>query len=183
MAEKPEKKKRDLLLSETITSSSVKDLIKEILEINFDDSEKEQIYKDWTRDPIRLFINTRGGSIYDGLALVDVIRQSKTPVYTVCIGSCMSMGLWIWLSGQKRIVGSNATLMFHDLSLCVIDKLEGVKQELGESLRLQGMFVNLITEKSTIKEEILKDYITRKAEMYISAKDAIENKLADEYLK
>lgn len=106
----PERHKRDLLLSDRISQGTVKDIIKDIFEINFDDDEKEEIYKDWERKPIQLFINSYGGSVYDGLALIDVIKRSKTPVHTVCIGSCMSMALWVWLSGAKRFVGESATL-------------------------------------------------------------------------
>ena len=107
---RPEHHKRDLLLSDRISQGTVKDIIKDIFEINFDDDEKEEIYKDWERKPIQLFINSYGGSVYDGLALIDVIKRSKTPVHTVCIGSCMSMALWVWLSGAKRFVGESATL-------------------------------------------------------------------------
>lgn len=74
-----------------------------------DDSEKEKIYKDCERTPIKLFINSYGGSVYDGLALIDVIKNSR------------------------------ATLMFHDISTFAVDKTEGIKQELNEMLRLQQM--------------------------------------------
>ena len=113
---RPEHHKRDLLLSDRISQGTVKDIIKDIFEINFDDDEKEEIYKDWERKPIQLFINSYGGSVYDGLALIDVIKRSKTPVHTVCIGSCMSMALWVWLSGAKRFVGESATLKHRLLS-------------------------------------------------------------------
>ena len=101
--------------------------------------EKEQDYKDWERKPIKLFINSFGGSCYDGLALVDVIKQSKTPVHTISIGSSMSMGLWIYLAGHKRYIGENATLMFHDVTTWVWDKTETLKQELNQSLILSKM--------------------------------------------
>ena len=180
---KPESKKRDLFISDRICQSSVIDAIKEICEINRDDDQKEELYRDFERKPIRLFINSYGGGVYSGLALIDVIKRSKTPVHTVCIGSCMSMALWIWLAGEKRIIGEHATLMFHDLSVFAIDKTEGLKQELDEMLRLQAILVSEITEKSLVKEETLRDYITRKAEWYIPAKEAIALKLADEYYK
>lgn len=57
----PERHKRDLLLSDRISQGTVKDIIKDIFEINFDDDEKEEIYKDWERKPIQLFINSYGG--------------------------------------------------------------------------------------------------------------------------
>lgn len=93
------------------------------------------------------------------------------------------MALWVWLSGAKRFVGESATLMFHDVSLFAYDKTEGIKQELNEMIRLQEMLVSEIVGKSMVKEERLRDYISRKAEWYIPANEAIALKLADKYYK
>ena len=95
----------------------------------------------------------------------------------------MSMALWVWLSGAKRFVGESATLMFYDVSLFAYDKTEGIKQELNEMIRLQEMLVSDIADKSMVKEDILRDYISRKAEWYIPANEAITLKLADKYYK
>ena len=95
----------------------------------------------------------------------------------------MSMALWVWLSGAKRFVGESTTLMFHDVSLFAYDKTEGIKQELNEMIRLQEMLASEIVEKSMIKEETLRDYISRKGEWYIPATEAITLKLADKYYK
>ena len=95
----------------------------------------------------------------------------------------MSMGLWVWLAGRKRLVGDNATLMFHDISTFSIGKTEAVKQDLMETLRLQDMFIKTVVETSTVREETLKDYITRKAEWFIPAAEAISMSLADGYYR
>lgn len=179
----PEHKKRELLLSDRISQNSVKNAIESIFEINEDDQQKEEIYKDWERTPIKLFINSYGGSVYDGLALIDVIKHSKTPVHTICVGSCMSIALWIWLAGTKRLMGERATLMFHDISTFAVDKTEGIKQELNEMLRLQQMLISEVVGCSAIEEEKLQDYITRKAEWYIPASEAMTLKLAHAYYK
>lgn len=180
---KPESKERNLFLCDCITQRSVTDIIKEICEINEDDNKKQELYRSFDRKPIRLFINSYGGGVYPGLALVDVIKRSKTPVHTVCLGSCMSMALWIWLAGGKRIIGEHGTLMFHDLSVFAIDSTEGIKQELNEMLRLQSELIDEITKRSLVTEDTLRDYINRKAEWYIPATEAIALKLADEYYK
>lgn len=62
-------------------------------------------------------------------------------------------------------------------------KRKGIKQELNEMIRLQEMLVSEIVGKSMIKEETLRDYISRKAEWYIPATEAITLKLADKYYK
>ena len=180
---KPQELYRKILLSDNIKSDTVKGIIETIMNINYDDDIKEADYKDWERKPIKLFINSFGGSVYDGLALVDVIKQSKTPVHTISIGSSMSMGFWIYLAGHKRYVGENATLMFHDISTWVWDKTETIKQELNEVLRLQKVICTEVTSTSLVKQETLDDYITRKAEWYIPADEAIKLKLADGYYK
>lgn len=174
---------RNLFISSTINADTISGVIKEILLINNDDDIKEEEYANFEREPIKLYINSHGGNVYDGLALVDIIKRSKTPVHTICIGSCMSMGLWIWLSGVRRFIGENATLMFHDITCWVCDKSETLKQELAETLRQQEMLVQEITSRSLVKEETIVDYITRKAEWYIPSYTAIELKLADEYYK
>ena len=180
---KPQEQYRNILLSDNIKAETVRDIITKIMDINYDDDLKASDYKDWERKPIRLFINSFGGSVYDGLALVDVIKQSKTPVHTISIGSSMSMGFWIYLAGHQRYVGEHATLMFHDITTWVWDKTESIKQELNEVLRLQKIICNEVTSTSLVKQDTLDDYITRKAEWYIPSDEAIKLKLADGYYK
>ena len=95
----------------------------------------------------------------------------------------MSMGLWIYLAGHKRYVGEYATLMWHDVTVWVHDKTEGLKQELNEVSRLSKMYCNEMVNTSMVKQETLDDYINRKAEWYIPAEEAIKLKLADGYYK
>ena len=73
----PEHKKREIFISDRISQGSVKDVIKDIFEINADDDQKEKIYKDWERTPIKLFINSYGGSVYDILC----VPESNTAVH------------------------------------------------------------------------------------------------------
>ncbi|MGG1659537.1 ClpP family protease [Brevibacillus sp. NRS-1366] len=165
---------RKVLLSDFISSGSVNGVIKEIFEINYDDDLKENEYKDFERNPIELYINSFGGSCYDGLALVDTIRNSKTPVHTYCFGSAMSMGLWIYLAGASRFAGKNCTFMYHEVSSFVWDKLEGLKQEVKEMQRLQDMYDAIIKENTNIMQDKLDAIKERKAEWYIPTEDALK---------
>lgn len=172
---------RKILLSEEINSSSVEKVINTIMSINYDDDQKESEYKDWVREPIILFINTNGGNAYDAFALGDVILTSKTPVYTVALGWCMSAGLLIYLFGDKRFVGTYATLMYHDVSTWANGKTEYVRQELKEMERISDIYSRLIVNSSAVDMRTLRGYIDRKAEWYITPERAIELKLADGY--
>lgn len=174
-------KSRKIVLSETISSMSCKDIISKIVELNEDDSKNEEKYKKFKRKPILLYINSFGGSIYDGLALYDIIDKSKTPIYTIAIGSVMSMGLPIYLAGKKRYVGKHATLMIHDASTFIWDKLETIKLELNEAERLRDILFKIIVSKSNITQEMIDEYIIKKSNWYIPAEEAMKLRLCDSY--
>lgn len=66
------------------------------------------------RKPIFLYINSPGGSVTEGFALVDVIRGSITPVYTVNVGQWSSMAFLIGIAGKKRFSLRSSTFLLHD---------------------------------------------------------------------
>lgn len=172
---------RKILLSEEINSSSVEKVINSIMSINYDDDMKEADYKDWVREPIYLFINSNGGNAYDAFALGDAIITSKTPVYTVALGWCMSAGFLIYLFGDKRFVGTYSTILYHDVSMWTEGKSESIRQQLGEMHRIGIIFNNLITKSSSITEKDLSEYIKHQSDWYITPEEAIKLKLADGY--
>lgn len=66
------------------------------------------------RKPIKIFIDSNGGSLTDTLTVIDSIKYSKTPVYTICIGAAYSGGFFIFISGHKRFCYPNATFLYHE---------------------------------------------------------------------
>ena len=181
---KPNPMERKLYLKENVDEKSVMPLIEAIHRINDDDAEKEKEYNGWEREPIQLYIYTYGGVCYAGFALIDAIRASKTPVHTIVLGTAMSMGIFIFNGGHKRLIGEHATLMYHDVSLHLDNEMtEGIKIELAEGLRLQKMGIQFLTEYSLVEESVINDYINRKANWFIPAEEAIRLKIADAYYK
>ena len=183
---KPNPMERKLYLKENVDEKSVMPLIEAIHRINDDDAEKEKEYNGWEREPIKLYIYTYGGVCYAGFALIDAIRASKTPVHTIVLGTAMSMGIFVFNAGHKRLIGEHATLMYHDVSISTGmngEMTECLKIELDEALRLQKMGSDFLMEYSLVEESVLKDYINRKADWYISAEEAIRLKIADAYYK
>lgn len=66
------------------------------------------------RQPIKIFIDSPGGNVQDGLAIIDAIQLSKTPVHTIVTKEAISMGLIISISGHCRYCYPNAVFMFHE---------------------------------------------------------------------
>lgn len=168
---------RQVFLNGDINSSSVRDIIFKIISINHEDV---GIPKN-EREPIKLFINSPGGSVYDGFALIDTIRNSTTPVHTIALGSAMSMGMLIYSVGHKRYVGEYSTLMFHDVSSAVADKLETIRDRVGELNRIQAMICSVVVNNSKIPMEQLASKLYQREDWYISAQEAVNYGLADGY--
>ena len=64
-------------------------------------------------DPIKLYINSPGGSVSAGFAIHDTMKMLKSPVWTVGAGICASMGAFLLASGDKRLILENAEVMIH----------------------------------------------------------------------
>ncbi len=82
-----------------------------------------QMSQDHPKTPIKIFINSEGGSADDGQAVVDLILQSKTPIITVGLGKVMSMAFDIFLAGDMRIAQPNTLFMCHSGYNTVSDRL------------------------------------------------------------
>ena len=174
---------RNLYLIGDINGANLKDCIIAINKFNMDDKYHAKIYKNYKRKPIKLFIQSFGGSVYDGFALVDIIINSKTPVYTYAIGMAMSMGLTIFTAGHKRFVYKNTTLMYHELSSFNWDKLEGIKLDVLQMEVIQKKLDKLITTNTKAKQSVLDDYRNRKAEWYIESDEAVTLEFAHKIKK
>jgi len=97
-------KNRKLFLYGEISSLTIQPIVKSLIALNILNTE-----------PIYLFINSPGGSVSDGFALVDTIKSLKTPVYTVIIGEACSMGGLISIVGDERLMTKNSFFMAHDM--------------------------------------------------------------------
>jgi ATP-dependent Clp protease protease subunit len=171
-----------MILGEEVDQSSVKNIIKTIYDINLEDEEQESIYLDHERHPIHLIVNTFGGSVYDGLGLIGAIELSTTPVVVTCLGSAMSMGLFILASGHHRRAHHLSTMMYHQISLGAYDKIEGLRKDMEEAQRLEELCENILFKRTKLRKKDLEDYKTRKADWYISAEEALKFGIIDEII-
>ena len=96
---------RVIFLDKPIDGESVNSIIKQLLVLSAISNEK-----------ITILINTPGGSISDGLSLVDVIKACPCPICTVSLGIAASMGAIILAAGTKglRFVSNHSRVMLHE---------------------------------------------------------------------
>lgn len=67
-------------------------------------------------DKVNLYLNTPGGALISGLALIHAMRESKATITTILNPQAFSMGALIFLCGDVRIAPPNSLLMFHHYS-------------------------------------------------------------------
>lgn len=83
------------------------------------------------RMPIKIFIFSEGGEDQATWNFVDFVAASKTPVWTINAGICMSNGLSMLLSGHKRFALKHSTGMYHSGSA----GLQGTKEQVDAATK------------------------------------------------
>lgn len=96
---------RIILITDEITDQLATLIVAEIIYLNAQDQD----------EPITVYINSPGGSIYAGLAIYDIMKKVKCPVSTIGIGLCASMGAFLLSAGDKgkRYALENTEIMIH----------------------------------------------------------------------
>jgi ATP-dependent Clp protease protease subunit len=159
-----------------IETDNVNEIIEIIYEINEEDAKKTQ------KEPIKLIINSFGGELYSGLALIDVIDNSQTPIHTICHGSAMSMALIIFAAGHHRFASKYATFMYHEASYPAEGKVMHHKQELKETERTDKLCDDYLISKTKFTAKQLKDIKDKRAEWYFDVKTAMKHGLVHEII-
>lgn len=177
-----EKKSRHFYLGESVSEASMKELIKNIREINRLDDEQERKVVNFVRKPIELIVSSYGGSVYDGFGLVDTMNLSKTPIHTICIGKAMSMGFIILLAGHKRFMTEMATAMYHQISTGTWAELEKIKRTVAECERLERMYDAYVLKRTNIMQDKLDLVKATCRDWYICAEDCKKLGIIDEIL-
>ena len=168
---------RTIVLSGEIDESSVKDAIQTISFINEIDDGKEVV------EPIKLIINSLGGNILDGFALIGVIENSFVPVYTYGYGSIMSMALPILVAGDKRFGHPLATFMYHEcLDSVPYDKMSIIKENIEETDRLMDMYDDYLISRTTLTQKQLNKVKNKKTDWYFGSDEALSYNIINEII-
>lgn len=98
-------KDRIIYLGEDVNPTTSSLIVAQMLFLESEDPDKE----------IFFYINSPGGSITDGMAIVDTMNYIKCPVTTVCVGLAASMGAVLLAAGEKgkRFAMPNSEVMIH----------------------------------------------------------------------
>lgn len=159
-----------------IDGITINEVIQDIYEINDEDRKRQTV------EPIKLIINSFGGEVFSGLALIDVIDNSQTPIHTICHGTAMSMALIVFSAGHVRYASKYATFMYHEAAYEINGKVAFHKQELKETERIDKICDAYLISKTKFTQKVLQPHRERQSEWYFDVKTAQKYGLVDEIL-
>lgn len=130
-----------------------------------------------SNDPIWLLLDSPGGSVLDGAALISQMEASKAPVNTVCTRLCASMAAMIHSYGKQRYALDRAILMYHPASGGVAGQMPNMLSLIKTINRYTSkMNANIVGRSSISKDEFEKLVAY---ELWIDAEDALAKGLVD----
>ena len=167
-------KDRIIFLSEDVNHVTASLVIAQMLFLESEDPDKE----------ISFYINSPGGSITDGMAIVDTMNYIKCPVSTICIGLAASMGSVLLASGEKgkRFATPNSEILIHQplISGGLSGQTTEIKIHADHMVKTREKLNKLLSEKTGQSlEQIEKD---TERDHYMTAQEALEYGLIDEII-
>lgn len=179
-------KNRNLYFTTHVDQDSVSKLSQDIISINDHDRYLEKWYKihnlHYKPSPIKIFIDSYGGQVYQILGLIGIIEKSKTSIHTIATGCAMSAGFALLVSGHKRFAYQYATMLYHQVSDDRWGKLEHMKQGLKETKRLDKLLTNIILSKTKITKKLIKEIIRMKQDWYLTPEQSLNLGIIDKIL-
>lgn len=134
------------------------------------------------RKPIRLYINSPGGDVRDGFAIVGAIRTSKTPVYTINIGQWSSMAFLIGITGHKRFSLPNMTFLMHDGN----NFMFGTTGKVFDQVHFEERYENEVVREHVLKygKMLAEEYDEKvRKEVYMLPEDALRYGFIDKIVE
>ena len=167
-------KDRIIFLGEDVNPTSASLIIAQLLFLESEDPDKE----------IFLYINSPGGSITDGMGIVDTMNYIKCPVSTICVGLAASFGAVLLANGEKgkRYATPNSEILTHQPLIGgqgggISGQATEIKIHADHMIRTREKLNKLLSEKTgqsieTIERDTERDH-------YMTAQEALEYGLID----
>jgi ATP-dependent Clp protease protease subunit len=167
-------KDRIIFLGEDVNPTSAGLVIAQLLFLESEDPDKE----------IFLYINSPGGSITDGMAIVDTMNYIKCPVSTICVGLAASFGAVLLANGEKgkRYATPNSEILIHQPLIGgqgggISGQTTEIKIHADHMIKTREKLNKLLSEKTGQSiERIEKD---TERDCYMTAEEALEYGLID----
>ena len=168
-------KDRIIFLGEDVNSTTASLVIAQMLFLESEDPDKE----------IYFYINSPGGSVTDGLAIVDTMNYIKCPVSTFCLGLAASFGAVLLANGEKgkRFAMPNSEILIHQPLIAgggISGQTTDIKIHAEQMIKTRERLTKILADRTGKPiEQVMKD---TERDNYMTAEEALEYGLIDEIL-
>lgn len=161
--------RREIWLTGEIDTELADAVICQLLHLQGEDPEKE----------ITMYINSPGGEVNSGMAVLDIMKAATCPIRTVCIGNAASMASVLFAAGHQRDIYPHSRVMIHDP--LVPGGLSGSALQVQDtSQRLMKLRKEIATILAECTGKTLKEiYARTNKDTYFDADEAVAFGLAD----
>ena len=164
-------KDRIIFLGEDVNATSAGLVVAQLLFLESEDPDKE----------ISFYINSPGGSITDGMAIVDTMNYIKCPVSTICVGLAASMGSVLLTCGAKgkRFATPNSEILIHQplISGGLAGQTTEIKIHADHMVKTREKLNKLLSERTGQSLEVIMKDTER--DNYMTAEEALKYGLID----
>ena len=167
-------KDRIIFLGEDVNATSASLVIAQLLFLESEDPDKE----------IFLYINSPGGSITDGMGIVDTMNYIKCPVSTICVGLAASFGAVLLANGEKgkRFATPNSEILIHQPLIGgqgggISGQATEIKIYSDHMVKTREKLNKLLSEKTGQPIEVIEKDTER--DHYMTAEEALKYGLID----
>ena len=165
-------KDRIIFLGEDVNATSASLVIAQLLFLESEDPDKE----------ISLYINSPGGSITDGMGIIDTMNYIKCPISTICVGLAASFGAVLLANGTKgkRFATPNSEILIHQPLIGgggISGQTTEIKIHADHMIRTREKLNKLLSEKTGQPIERINQDTER--DHYMTAEEALEYGLID----
>lgn len=166
-------KERIIFLGEEVNEHTANLVVAQLLHLAYEDPKKD----------IAFYINSPGGSVYDGLAILDTMNFIKPDVQTIGVGMQASMGAILLAAGTKgkRLLLPNSRVMIHQPSSGTHGMMTDMEISLKEGIRIKELLIEMMSKSTGQKPAKVRTDMER--DYWMNAKEAVEYGVADKIIE
>ncbi len=141
----------------------------------------ELLYLDsLNHDEIFLYINSPGGEVTSGFAILDTMEYIESDVRTIVVGLAASMAAFLLACGNKRCALKNAEVMIHQPLGGIQGQATDIKIVADHILKMKQKLIQILAKKTKKKVSVLEADMER--DFYMDAKEALDYGIIDQIL-
>lgn len=165
-------KDRIIFIGDEISTPLANSVIAQLLLLDSDNSEKD----------ITVYVNSPGGSVTAGMAIIDTMNLIKSEVSTVCVGMCASMGAMILSQGEKgkRFCLPNGEVMIHQPLGGTQGQATDIEIYARNILKTKDKLARMLSDSTGVPIDKMKKDMER--DFWMDAEESLEYGIIDKIL-